>query len=424
MAENKNDNAREFLFEKYNILEEVEKNWEYIISAKVITPVREARLMTKFDHKEDIPKIFSKNNLSILPITRWTYVIGHFETHEDLQYDYKHIQNIEPRNDLESLDKNNLFSESLAINYALAAWMFQNLLNEFFEPTISWRMKSSKFSFKVMDNQNNSQKIIEVNNAQIEIDWGFESESKLLIIEAKMGKWDDFIVRQLYYPYRLWKQKVSKDVIPVFMTFSNDVFTFFVYKFEDDNDYNSIKLVKQKSFAIDFEPVSLPEVKKILASVKSVPEPDAPFPQADDFEKVINLLEILQSWEKTDDELAEEYNFVIRQSRYYKNAAKYLWYATFERWKPLKITEKGKKLMNLPRRERLLSVIKEILSHPAFSNSFKEYLACNWDIKKYKVVEIMKKSKLRNIWGSTYDRRAQSVMSWCEWIYNTTEESY
>jgi hypothetical protein len=109
------------------------------------------------------------------------------------------------------------------------------------------------------------------------------------------------------------------------MTISNDVFTFFVYKFNNDTDYNSIELVKKRSYAISFEPITFEEVKNILNDVKIIPEPEnTPFPQADDFEKVINLLEILQSGEKTDDELAEEYNFVIRQSHYYKNAAKYL----------------------------------------------------------------------------------------------------
>ena len=419
-----NDEARKIIFEKFDILGEIEKNWVYKIYANVISPIREARLMTKFDHKENIPEIFVKNNLSILPINRWTYLIWHFETHENISYDDRHIQNIEPRNDLESLDKNNLFSESLAINYALVSWMFTKLMDEIFEPTISWRMSSSSFSFKVLDNESDSQRIIEVNNAQVEIDWWFESESKLMIIEAKMWKWDDFIIRQLYYPYRLRKQKVKKEVVPVFMTVSNDVFTFFVYKFDDDNDYNSIKLLFQKSFAINFEPITLQEVKDILWKVKKVPEPNAPFPQADDFEKVINLLEILQSWEKSDDELSEEYNFVIRQSHYYKNAAKYLWYANSEHWKPLKLTEKWVKLMELPRRKRILKIIEEILSHPVFNKSFSMFLSKNWDIKSSEIVEIMKSCNLKNIWEeSTYKRRASTILWWCNWMIQTTEES-
>ena len=418
-----NNEAREILFEKYNILEEIKKNWVYQISSTVITPIREARLMTKFDHKENLPDIFAKNKLSILPINRWTYLIWHFETHKEISYENKHIQNIEPRNDLESLDKNNLFSEALAISYAFVSKMLDRLLDEVFEPTISWRMGSSNFTFKVLDNQSDTQRVIEVNNAQVEIDWWFESESKLLIIEAKMWKWNDFIVRQLYYPYRLWRQKVSKEVIPVFMTVSNDIFTFFVYKFNDDDDYNSIELVKQKSFAINFEPITLSEVKNIIKNVKEVPEPEVPFPQADDFEKVINLLEILQSGEKTDDELIEEYNFVKRQAHYYKTAAKYLWYASSSRWEPVKLTAKWRKLMGLPRRERLLHIIKNMLSHKVFKKSFELYLDRSWNISNWDIVEIMVDAKLQGIWATTILRRAQTIKSWCWWIINRTEES-
>lgn len=165
MVENKNDKAREQLFEEYDILNKVETNWIYEISAKDITPIREARLMTKFDHIWDLPKIFSDNDLSILPINRWTYVIWHFKTHTEISYSDIHIQNIEPRTDLESIDKNNLFSESIAINYALATWMLKDLIEEQCEPTISWRMSSSSFSFKIIDKISDTQKVIDVNNA-------------------------------------------------------------------------------------------------------------------------------------------------------------------------------------------------------------------------------------------------------------------
>ena len=89
MERNKLDNneARKIIFDKFNILDEIKKNWVYKISASVISPIREARLMTKFDHKDNIPKIFAENGLSILPINRWTYLIWHFETHKDISYD-------------------------------------------------------------------------------------------------------------------------------------------------------------------------------------------------------------------------------------------------------------------------------------------------------------------------------------------------
>ena len=37
-----------------------------------------------------------------------------------------------------------------------------------------------------------------------------------MIVEAKNATVDDFLVRQLYYPYRLWQAKTYKEVKPVF----------------------------------------------------------------------------------------------------------------------------------------------------------------------------------------------------------------
>ena len=54
-----NDAAWENLFEKYHILSELEQNGHFIISAGQIKEFREPRLMTKFDHKVNLPAVFS-----------------------------------------------------------------------------------------------------------------------------------------------------------------------------------------------------------------------------------------------------------------------------------------------------------------------------------------------------------------------------
>lgn len=79
-----NDAAWESLFDKYHILDEIDRNGQFVISANQIKEFREPRLMTKFDHKINLPNIFVANNLSILPITRGDYVISSF----------RHIRNL------------------------------------------------------------------------------------------------------------------------------------------------------------------------------------------------------------------------------------------------------------------------------------------------------------------------------------------
>lgn len=68
-----NDTAWENLFDKYHILAEIERNGQFTISANQIKEFREPRLMTKFDHKVNLPTIFAENQLAILPVTRGDY---------------------------------------------------------------------------------------------------------------------------------------------------------------------------------------------------------------------------------------------------------------------------------------------------------------------------------------------------------------
>ena len=81
----KNDIAWEKIFEKHNILEALQKDKLFKIKSSEINKVREARLMTKFDKEIDLPKIFKKNNLSILPIGRGEYVLGKFKTYFEIK---------------------------------------------------------------------------------------------------------------------------------------------------------------------------------------------------------------------------------------------------------------------------------------------------------------------------------------------------
>lgn len=97
-----NDTAWESLFDKYHILAEIEQNGQFIISANQIKEFREPRLMTKFDHKINLPNIFTSNNLSILPITRGNYVISSFSAYKEFdepskmcrKYQYQHISKV------------------------------------------------------------------------------------------------------------------------------------------------------------------------------------------------------------------------------------------------------------------------------------------------------------------------------------------
>ena len=95
MRKSKNDIAWEKIFEKHKILSTILKEGPIQISAKKINEFREARLMTKFDHKSQLPNLFAANKLSILPTYRGGYVIGEFETFYEFNKDDVKVSSIE-----------------------------------------------------------------------------------------------------------------------------------------------------------------------------------------------------------------------------------------------------------------------------------------------------------------------------------------
>ncbi len=324
--ETKNDIAWKTIFDNDNLLKIIETRGFVEITSERINRERESRLMAKFDHRVNLPQIFREYSLSILPISRNKYAIGHFETYCNVKYNSQlQVELIDFIPEIETIDYTNLYSESAVLNCAFSTGIIARLFEEEMLYTVSGRMSTDRFSFKIKNIKDKSDYQIDVENSQCEIDAGFEGASKFLIIEAKIGKVEDFLIRQLYYPYRLWSSKISKPVIPILMTYSNDIFSFFIYEFDNNLDYNSINLLEQKNYRIEFQEISRENFDNLWHQITIIPEPDGvPFPQANNFERVIDLLSLLVEKSLSKDEITENYQFDIRQTQYYTDAARYL----------------------------------------------------------------------------------------------------
>lgn len=426
MGKSKNDVAWKELFEKHNILEKISDLGHLTLTSSEINVFREARLMTKFDHRSQLPKLFSDNNLSILPTSRGGYVIGTFDTFFDFNTEEIEIERIEFPILLESLNHREITSEATAINCAYVS----NILNDFTNeksllPTVSGRMSSSSFDFKINDSKGLFN--VSVGNSQVEIDGGYEGENSLNLIEAKNYISDDFLVRQLYYPFKLWSNKISKQVRPIFLTYTNGIFHLREYIFENPEHYNSLKLVKQKKYSIQDSSFNIQTIQEILESVQIVKEPEIPFPQADSFERVINLCELLK--EKgfiSKEEITQNYDFDSRQTDYYSNAGKYLGLLDIGRENGLIgcfLTKKGNQIFNLSIVERQIEFVKLILSHKAFNKTLDVCFKNGEMPIRDEIVEIMKSSKLYNVnKESTFYRRASTITGWINWIMQRIEE--
>jgi len=419
-----NDKAWEKLFDKYNILRCVGESGLYEITAKQINEFREARLMTKFDHRINLPILFEENKLSILPITRGSYVIANVEAYHDFESPVTEINKVVAPDFIHSIDFENITSEATAINVAYLSGILADFIGEeTLLPTVNGRMSSDRFDFNIYNKVFSRLQNITVVNSQIEIDGGYEGFDSLTLIEAKNSLSDDFLVRQLYYPFRLWQGKVRKPVKPVFLTYTNGVFNLYEYEFQELNNYNSIVLVKQKNYTLEQEEIQLDEIISLFNQVQLTEEPiGIPFPQADSFKRVINICELLNENEfLTREEITYNYDFDIRQTNYYTDACRYLGLVDKERDRiegvKYSLTDKGKSIFRLNLKSRNLSFVKCILEKRSFNEAFREYLSELELPSRNEIVKIMEESGLYNVNSeSTYKRRASTISGWVNWI--------
>ena len=424
MSESKNNSAWQKIFDKYEVLKVIANRGIFKISSDEIREFREPRLMAKFDHKINLPKIFSDNDLAILPITRGDYLISHFDLYHKFEIDDKNICKMQLPEYIQSLDSNKIFSESIALNCALAS----GIISDFIEdtqviPTIFGRMGAGNFNFYIKDLKNNFQHNIQVKNPQIEIDAAYEGINNFALFEAKLDISEDFLIRQIYYPYRMWKDRLNKNIRTIFLIYSNGIYHLYEYKFENPENYNSLIPVKQKNYSIEDTKITAEDIQKILNGIKFVVEPkNISFPQADKFERVINLCELLDNKTMKRDEVTQNYSFDSRQTNYYTDAARYLGLVEKKNLE-FNISDLGKKILSYNFKTRQLAYCRCILSHKVFYEVLKKYFNSGEMPNKNEIMQIMAKSNLNNIKSNeTFKRRSSTVKSWINWIISLINE--
>lgn len=262
-----------------------------------------------------------------------------------------------------------------------------------------------------------------VANSQIEIDGGFEARESFAILEAKNVVHSNFLVRQLYYPYRLWENKLSKRIRPVFLVYSNHIFRLLEYEFTDLKNYNSIRLVQERRYSLEDTEITSQVLWDVCQQTGIRPEPEVTFIQADSFDKVISLSEQLRDCPLSAAEIAERFGFRERQSDYYYNACRYLGLA--EKRKDADgivrvfLTEKGRGLLKLRYKPRQIGFVRLILEHRIFHELFEETLQCGSLPTKQRICQKMQ--ELEVCGPNLITRRASSVAGWLRWMVDLSK---
>jgi uncharacterized protein DUF6997/uncharacterized protein DUF6996 len=427
LSKSKNDVAWEALFASNGILDHIDADGVFEISAATINKLREARLMTKFDHTIQLPQIFKQNDLTIQPNTRGTYLIGRFASYQKLLTNEEtDIEEVPFPDGLETINPQDLYSESSALLCCYNAGIMERLLGESVSLTVLGRMSTGRFAYFINDIRSGKPFEIKVENSQCEIDSGFEGQSVFAIVEAKNESVDDFLVRQLYYPFRLWQRKTRKEVVPVFLSYSNDVFSFYMFRFATQANYNSIELVEHKRFQIGTSEIELQDIVTALNRVPVRPEPASiPFPQADNFNRIVDLLtQIHAAGVLSQDDITTNHAFDLRQTQYYTNAARYLGLVESSRSKEegvnYSLSTKGAAIMAKRPAARNLALVESVLEHAVFSVTVRLYLTQASRPKLKQIVDIMRAAELGLGRDTTIPRRAQTVLAWVDWVMKLT----
>lgn len=208
---------------------------------------RELRIICKQDAREDRPKIFSDNNLFLLPTKNGHYCIVLGEGYVDVPEVKSGATLYKSKLDFELETSKVGNSEMQHLDYAYANSMLRTFMED---PKLILTIRGRKYTPNISFIAGKYKHRIDVCSVQTEIDAGYESDSKVVLVEAKNSTSKNTIIRQLFYPFKQWSAHTNKPIHTVFFEKRNCEYNFWEFVFEDPNDYNSIKLVKSQKFLL------------------------------------------------------------------------------------------------------------------------------------------------------------------------------
>ena len=260
--------------------------------------------------------------------------------------------------------------------------------------------------------------LIEVKGVQIEVDAGYEGERDVILIEAKIGTRKSFNIRQLYYPYRHFSQIVTtKRIRPIFFEYdvSRATYTLYEYHFADPLILNSIQLSRCCVYALS---------KRIPRRFDELV--DATFeatsnivPQADDLNKVLELLTVVNDGQGTVNDISDHFVFDTRQSNYYGEAAEYLGLIVRRRGEAFDLTIRGVEFLTTPPEHQQTYIAKVVVNSWVFRALIKRMRRKGY-VTEDDVDAVIASAKnpdgTPHYSHTTISRRRQTIMSWTRWL--------
>lgn len=406
----KNDIAWERYIEAKNIKFDQS---QYLIEANELEQIanRQPRLLAKFDTPYQLPKPFREAGYMLLPVKNGQYLLlpgnlfVEFPSCED-EAGYE-----SPRSfPLLTAGRGN--SESQYIDQAYNDKLLQKFLNvEELYLTIRGREYTGNFNFQIDDT------VVNVSSVQIEVDAGYEGLHDIVLIEAKIGKPDHFNFRQMYYPFRHFSALVpNKSVRNVFLTYDIPSATYFLYEYQFPDRFRpfSITLKRCNGFRIS-PPIKLALFDLIDVTFRSTSKVA---PQANDLNKVFELLSLVEAGIEDKDDIAEYFSFAERQSRYYLEAAEYLGLLR-RSGHSYELTEAGIQILSAAPVDQRILFAKAIVNSQIFARLIQKagtaHQFSDQDIDEL-IAGISDPDEVPRYSGTTVPRRRMTINAWLKWL--------
>jgi hypothetical protein len=358
--------------------------------------------MTKIDYEEVLPQIMKNNQLSILAIANWVYRIARTNPFIKIApiSSVENVKKMLVRDDIYTIDPFSIKTESQILDLCGVNWILDEVFWEKSYLTIRWRIRiDSEIGFRLNSTQYN------ISWVQIEVDGGYEWASSINLVEAKIWWRGNLSIRQLLYPELFWKAHITnKEIRSHVLLYERNIIRFIPFYIISNWEY-ILDSNNEKQFQFIHPEAEAFEISKVPIK-EWLLNHDAPFPQADDFDKVVSMFMYVSSWYNSKDELSKEFDIVSRQIDYYYSVLSFLGLCKNEHSDNITLSERWEELSRLTKDEILIEFAKIIFSSKIFHDAYKH--GVDWvdekDFEKWRIS------------GSTIKRRLQTVNSWIRYF--------
>lgn len=353
------------IFATRSVLADIEARGYHDITADDIKAItgQEPRLMAKMDFREKIPPVMRTHGLAMLAIANGTYRIARCDPFIDIceKPESVAIEKVTFPNGLLTLDPASLADESAALDAALATGILEKVFGEKVQMTIRGRGRYTPFTLA------SGGVSFPVDGVQIEVDGGYEGAKGVYLVEAKVGARSNMALRQILYPHRAWEEVLAgRKQVRSYVCFYQEPLLRFIPVLCDDNGCRADH-AGERAFMFE-SPATLVLDAIECEPAAVVPVSGTPFPQADDFKKVLAILSVAarQPQGISKDELFADFDIDDRQHDYYSNVLRWLGLVTIPRGGAVMMTAEGRRIAALPHAARLQALAEIIFREPVF----------------------------------------------------------